>query len=629
MLFRRCFAIAAVFSSLLLFSCASTPKPDGSPETVHEADSSTGHKWSGGTETEDANSSSSGKDSGNEQDGQSVTAETVAPTIGGSTGSSGSGTSLGVSIKFPKNKGSYFYSIDKKALDYAENGSPSSFKMAISQLHKPASEQYTQVEQVLLEICVRVSKIVWPSEMMNYEYSRVTNSNPYTPAIDSAEKGIFDSSTGNSDFYTILLPTLLLVTRPSKSEYYPEYEKAITKALALKPESCIANYLMGCLKNAIGDYNAAITFLNMALPSAPKNREILFALAQAYQGTGEHQKALDVCEELLAAVPQNIDYLELCTQASISLGLYDKAEDFVLRVLQVEPNNSDFALVRASILMAKGDYIKASSLLDSYSRTSPNDRYYLLLRAQLQKKWNKNLSLASNTMTKALSLYPDDKEVLLLSAQIASESNSSISGKTALDLSTRVLELDENNIEAKEVFVKELNKARRYNEAYAMSSEMIKSEDVPPSVLYNHVDVCLALGKNNEAWTIAEELYKNDSTLEENIQVYIKVLVGTGRSSQALSLISSLLPTSSSQMKSFLYYQKSLTEGTSDAALEDLRSSLTANPRNQDTLYRLYRIYYGRKDWRRAQYYLKQVIALNPNDSTYQAQNAELENLLK
>ncbi|MBR4005687.1 MAG: tetratricopeptide repeat protein [Treponema sp.] len=614
-LWRHAFVIAAVISSLCIFSCASTPKPNGG--NSGEQESSTGRKW-GSSDSDDSSHS------GTAQDGQSV-----AGSIGGSSGSSGSGTSLGVSISFPKTKGSYFYSIDQKALDYAENGSPSSFKLAISELHKPASEEYTQVEQVLLEICVRVMKTVWPSEIMNYDYSRVSFSNPYTPAIDAAEKGIFDSSTGNSDFYTLLLPTLLLVTRPTKTDYYPEYEKALLKALDLKPKSCLANYLMGLLQNNRGEYKSAITYLNKALSSAPKNREILYALAYAYHGTGEYQKALDMGEELLVFEAQNISYLELCTQASISLGLYDKAESFVLRVLQVEPNNSNFTLVRASILIAKGDYLKASSLLDSYSRTSPNDRYYLLLRAELQRTWNKNLSQASSTMAKALSLYPTDRETLLLSSKIASESNSSIGGNTALNLVTKVLELDEGNIEAKEVYVRELNKARRYNEAYTMSSELIKQEDVPLSVLYNHVDVCLSLGKNNEAWNIAEGLYKNDSTLEENIQVYIKVLVGTGRSSQALSLINSLLPTANTQMKSFLYYQKSLTEGTSDAALEDLRSRLTANPRNQDTLYRLYRIYYGRKDWRRAQYYLKQVIALNPNDSTYQAQNAELENLLR
>ena len=196
---RHAFVIATVLA-FLLSSCASTPDPNKPQRNVQDT-SSTGHKW--GDETSDPGSNTG---SGN---GQSV-----AGSIGGSSGSTGTGTSLGVSISFPKSKGSYFYSIDKKALDYAENGSPSSLKLAISELHKPASEEYTPVEQVLLEICERVMKIVWPSEIMNYEYSRVTHSNPYTPAIDSAEKGIFDSSTGNSDFYTLMLPTLLLVGLP-------------------------------------------------------------------------------------------------------------------------------------------------------------------------------------------------------------------------------------------------------------------------------------------------------------------------------------------------------------------------------------------------------------------------------
>ena len=63
--------------------------------------------------------------------------------------------------------------------------------------------------------------------------------------------------------------------------------------------------------------------------------------------------------------------------------------------------------------------------------------------------------------------------------------------------------------------------------------------------------------------------------------------------------------------------------------LADLRSSLTANPRNKDSLYRLYRIYYGKKDWRRAQYYLKQVVAIDPANPDYLSRNAELDKLLR
>ena len=89
------------------------------------------------------------------------------------------------------------------------------------------------------------------------------------------------------------------------------------------------------------------------------------------------------------------------------------------------------------------------------------------------------------------------------------------------------------------------------------------------------------------------------------------------------------MPESNVRMKSFLYYERSFLRTSEDQVLADLRSSLTANPRNKDSLYRLYRIYYGKKDWRRAQYYLKQVVALDPSNATYVRQNSELDGLLR
>ena len=66
-----------------------------------------------------------------------------------------------------------------------------------------------------------------------------------------------------------------------------------------------------------------------------------------------------------------------------------------------------------------------------------------------------------------------------------------------------------------------------------------------------------------------------------------------------------------------------------ESSLSDLRSSLISNPRNTDALFRLYQIYYDKKDYRKAQYYLKQVVALNPNDSELKNLNEQLNLLIK
>ena len=82
-------------------------------------------------------------------------------------------------------------------------------------------------------------------------------------------------------------------------------------------------------------------------------------------------------------------------------------------------------------------------------------------------------------------------------------------------------------------------------------------------------------------------------------------------------------------MKSFLYYRRSYLQRTEDTQLADLRSSLIANPRNSDALFRLYEIYYEKKDYRKAQYYLKQVVAIKPNDSSIKKLNDTLTQLIK
>ena len=170
-------------------------------------------------------------------------------------------------------------------------------------------------------------------------------------------------------------------------------------------------------------------------------------------------------------------------------------------------------------------------------------------------------------------------------------------------------------------------KSGEFQKAYDLSSSLITRSEDNANLIYEHIDICLALNKKTEAYNYAVKMYDKNRQ-DENAQIaYIKTLAANGQQNAASSLIASLLTSSSSKMKSFLYYQRSFFSSNEDAVLSDLRSSLTANPRNKDSLYRLYQIYYGKKDWRRSQYYLKQVVALDPSNTQYLTLNAELDSL--
>lgn len=534
-----------------------------------------------------------------------------------------------VSIPVPKKSTrTYFSSIKKSIVDLVETGSPDSIKQAVGMLHKTGADEYQENEKVLLSVCESLMTIVWPSIPVNWDVPEVTVSTPYLGAVDSARRGIYDSSTGNTDFLTLVLPSLVLITSESRSDYYAESNAALRAALEMREDSVLANYLMGVLKRRQNHSADALDYFLRAADLAPDCFEVQYALADAYRRTGDNEKSLSLGESLVALYPQNVKVLELCAETSFTLGYSAKAEQYVVRVLLIEPENASYVLLRARLLMDKGDFIKASSLLDLYSRTDHTSLNYLLLRARLQRDWNKNTTAAGATMEQALSLYPENREVLVFAAQLASSANMKIAGRTAVSLAKQILSMEPDNYDALVINMNELTKMGDWKGAYDISSTLVNKKDCPQEIIFTHVDICLALKRNEEANRIVTGLYAVSPTNESIQQLYIKVLVAYGRKAEGIQLIDRLLPNATARSKSSLLYERSFFGADEDAVLGDLRSSLTANPRNKDALYRLYEIYYAKKDWRKAQYYLKQVVALNPSDTNLLQLNEQLDKLL-
>ena len=127
----------------------------------------------------------------------------------------------------------------------------------------------------------------------------------------------------------------------------------------------------------------------------------------------------------------------------------------------------------------------------------------------------------------------------------------------------------------------------------------------------------------------AETTYNANKTDETLLEAYVYAYCQSSSRDSSLQLVNSLMNNSSSKVKSYLYYRRSYLQRTEDLILADLRSSLISNPRNSDALFRLYEIYYGKKDYRKAQYYLRQVVAIKPNDSSVKKLNDALTQLIQ
>lgn len=534
-----------------------------------------------------------------------------------------------IAIEVPKRtRRTFFFRIAPDAMAAAENASPASIRSAVSLLRK-SGEDYTEAEKVLLNVLSGIMKIAWPSERVDWETPPVNEATAYLGAIESAQKGIYDLSTGNVDFFTLVLPSLVVIKADDVSSYASIAEQALTASLALRPDSALAHYLIGVLYIKTMRTEKALDHFSRAAKSALSCKEIAYAEADCLKRLGRMQEAQTAALSLLQRYPADIAVLKLCAETSFALNDFSAAEEYVGRVLQQAPNDLDYVLFRARILAGRGDYIRAASLLDVYARQDTSSRAYLLLRARLQYEWSKNFAAASETIERALSLYPNDLDVLLFAARLASSTSAPLAGFTAEEFAKRALEIDPANTEAKRYEIDGLMHDGKWKSAYDSSKALVASSEAIRSDIFVHIRICLELGRNDEAWNLISPLYAENPDDDDIVQSYIVVLSKTGRSAQALSLINSRLPASSSRMRSFFYYRRSFLDTAEEDSLTDLRSSLIANPRNAEALFRLYEIYYEKRDYRKAQYYLKQVVALDPNNAEMRKLNEELSKLIK
>lgn len=520
-----------------------------------------------------------------------------------------------------------FSQIDSSILDLVENGTSSDLISAISKLRSP-DQVYTDEQLVLLNVISGMLSVAYPNEKISWPIPPVSVENNYTAALDSAKKGVYDYSTGNSDFLSLCLPSLILFTTPSVKNYYAESEKSLKAALKINPDSFLVCYMLGILFSRQGRQYEAIDNLEKAY----KIDNSCISLAQIYaielMKDGKTSLATEISQKILQQDPNNSEILKVSAYSYYTSGKLVEAEQYVIRILQQEPDNSEFILLRAKILMDRGEYLTVSSLLDLYARTDNFSKDYLLLRAKLQRDWNKNTSAALVTIQDALSRYPDDNDVLLFASSLMVLSGQKIGNRDVLDLLSQVLAKDSNNVEAMELSINEYVRIENWQKAYELSSQLIKAHNDISSALLMHVKICIKLGYVSEARkTLSLINSKNDETSYNLANV--QILIAEGNKTEASRVIQSSLSSSiSAREKSSFYYEKSRVSSSSDQKLADLRSSLTSNPRNNEALFDLYLYYFTNKDYRKAQYYLKQVVALNPRNQNLISLNEQLESLL-
>lgn len=120
---------------------------------------------------------------------------------------------------------------------------------------------------------------------------------------------------------------------------YDKAKKALKRALKLNGRSANANYLLGFLYSAMGDFKQSIKYLEISDNYESNHPEILRCLGWSLYHDGQRQRGVVLLERALNLSPRDSLILSDLGVCYLNSKKFDRAATLFRRILEIEPEN--------------------------------------------------------------------------------------------------------------------------------------------------------------------------------------------------------------------------------------------------------------------------------------------------
>lgn len=518
--------------------------------------------------------------------------------------------------------------IDSKVQADMEIASPTSIRSAVTRIYS-TSQGLTKEKQLQLTLAARLMRLLYPLVSIDWNTPNYQQADPYLDALTQIEKGSYPQNLGMNTFFDAVIPAMILIKGVGLQEYASVLEKRLLIARNLNPSSVLPPYLLGLLYEQLGKLSDAANYYQTAWEQDESCYPAGMRFAYLALFTNDIETAYKIAEKLYDRYPNAVTIQLLLAEAYLEKGNLEKAEEIVSGVLK---KNNDFGrafFLQVRLHIEKKEYLAANAMLDEFAKQNKVDKDYLLLRSRILLEWSKNITEAKQCLERADSFYPQSSDVILACADFCFETKNTVNGKTANDFINALLKQNPRNILAIRLLVKEDIAEKRWESAFERAQYLYNNNPSEEDIVL-YARVCAGMNNWEEAVNTAQAAYTTAAQKQpsdEIIALYLQALYGAKKYGILRQVINSHLSGARSALKSILIYYQSVLASNDEEKLALLRSSLLSDPRSSLTLFALYEWYFRHKDYRKAYYYLQQVIALDPYNKTYLQLAEKLERL--
>ena len=451
----------------------------------------------------------------------------------------------------------------------------------------------------------------------------------YTRIIRETERGNYVRPLENStDFFEHILP-FLAINDQTGQDIFPSVFGDLEKAALLRPNSVVPHYFRGLLYERIGQYVSAEAAFNQAYEISNECYPALTGIARVRRLAGNLEDAIAIYSDLTIRYPDSLYIKKELASSLYQNRDWARALPAIEEILLTEPRNGDFLLMRAFILLERGQFSQSNAVLDSYASINPNNRDYLYMRARIQVEGSRNRESALNYLRSILRTSPNDEEALILAAGLLMESQRPVDQAEAREFLGRLQQTSGSSISVLSLSLRDAVQRENWQQAQDYLNRILTQRRTIQDLIDGY-NIERRLGNNARALAYARELYESNTANNEYAAIYVSALIDNNNRTEASRLIETRLAASlTSTLRAQFFYLRSRLQTNEEAALGDLRSSLFEDPRNLDALIAMFEIYHSRRDERRAVYYLRQALAISPDNPALRRYEIEYAPLLR
>jgi tetratricopeptide (TPR) repeat protein len=474
----------------------------------------------------------------------------------------------------------------------------------------------TEFGRVMTGVNAALIRSLYPDLRSRLPAVDLPQSHVYARILREAEQGVYipPEPSNSPDFLRYVLP-FLAFTGKTRPEQYQEALPYLEKAGELNPESVLPPYFLGCLYERAGKFSEAGEYYAKAWELSAECYPAALGRIRALDLSGKKEEARRMLSDLIIRFPDNLEVKRRLAVSYYENRDWSRAAAAIAEILQQNSRDGEFLLMQAHVLVEEGQFLQAQGPLDIYaSGNTASNRLYLYLRARVQAEGFRNRDAALNYLRSLLRISAGDDEATLYAVRILRESGRNEDQEEGRELLSRLLRTPSPSPELTSLALQDAVRRENWQEARNYLSRLLNERRSIQDLLDAYT-VERGLGNNARALSYARELSERDTSNEEGITAYISALVDTGRREEAVRMIESRLSAAAGgPLKSRYYYLRSRTRTNEETMMNDLRSSLFEDPRNLSALIAMFEIYRRRRDERRAVYYLRQALALAPNN---------------